>query len=93
MKFLASLLFCLFAVFAAASACVYDSECGATGRCVNSLCLQVAECTRHLDCIGRGLYYECTNQHCVTSSHKICRSNDDCKKNVLHKKCVSDRCT
>ena len=75
-------------------ACIYDSECGANGRCVNNQCLQTAECTRHLDCLKLGLYYECdSHNRCVKSTHKICRSNEDCKKNVLHKTCKADRCT
>ncbi|KAH9408892.1 hypothetical protein TYRP_011164 [Tyrophagus putrescentiae] len=80
-------------VAASAFACHFDSECGPTGRCVNALCLQTVECTRNLDCLRRGLYFECSNGHCITSKHKICRSNDDCKKNILHRSCINDRCT
>ena len=58
-------------VAASAFACHFDSECGPTGRCVNALCLQTVECTRNLDCLRRGLYFECSNGHCITSKHKV----------------------
>ena len=77
-----------------AGTCTYDAQCGLNSRCVSGTCLQTAECTRNLDCLSRGLYFECNSKNkCVQSEHKICRSNDDCKKNWLNRKCVNDRCS
>ncbi|KAJ6224266.1 hypothetical protein RDWZM_002811 [Blomia tropicalis] len=76
-----------------AIACNYDSDCGPNGRCVNNLCLVSVECNRNLDCLNHGLYFECDHGRCVTSKHKICRSDDDCKKNLIHKRCIHDRCS
>lgn len=77
------------------TACRYDSDCGQMGRCdTNGRCVQThIECQRNLDCLGRGLYFECTNLLCQPSKHKICRGDDECKNNLLHKKCINDRCS
>jgi hypothetical protein len=47
------------------------------------------ECVKDVDCVKRGIYFKCQNAKCVESDHKICQSNDDCKKNLLHKVCIS----
>lgn len=73
-------------------ACVYNNECGHNGRCLGGVCVN-EECRANIDCIGRGLYFKCRNGKCEKSSHKICRSNDDCKKNLLNTKCVEYRCS
>jgi len=78
------------------TACVYDSECtinGVVNRCTNGQCVVTAECTKDVDCITRGIYFQCTNAKCVASDHKICLTNDDCKKNLLNTKCVNNHCT
>ena len=76
------------------ASCRYDSDCGPSARCSESgVCMVPAECQRHRDCLHKGLYFECENLHCIVSSHKICRSDDDCKKNWINKKCINDRCT
>ncbi len=68
---IALITFGLVLVAASAFACHYDSDCGPTGHCVNALCLQMAECTRNIDCLTKGLYFECSNNRCITSTHKV----------------------
>ena len=72
--------------------CVYNSECGKNSRCRGGVCVK-DECLVTTDCLGKGLYFRCENSRCVTSKHKICRSDADCKKNFLHKKCIKNNCS
>lgn len=58
-------------------------------HCVNGQCMIAVECVKDVDCVKRGIYFKCENAKCVESDHKICQSNDDCKKNLLHKVCIS----
>lgn len=50
-------------------------------------------CARTIDCLAHGIYFECKKNKCVKSDHKICRSDDDCRKNLLNKRCVNNRCS
>ena len=56
---------------------------------------QQHQCQRHMDCFRFGLYFEChTKKHrCVKSDHKICASDEACKKNLIHRRCIRDRCS
>jgi len=77
------------------TSCVFDSECtinGIVNRCVNGQCMIVGECHKDIDCRSRGIYWKCENAKCVSSDRKTCISNDDCKKNKLHKRCVKNHC-
>ena len=56
--------------------------------------LQNLGCNRHSDCLGHGIYYECNKKRqCVASDHKICRRDEDCKKNWINRRCLNDRCS
>ncbi len=72
--------------------CYNSAQCLPTYRCFNGACISSVECTRNLDCISRGIYYECNNSICIPSDHKICRTDMDCSKNLWNKKCIADRC-
>lgn len=86
-------LIVLFGIVSSIQACVYDSDCGTAARCINGMCQAMSDCVTSLDCLKYGIYYECSAGRCIPSKHKICRSDADCKKNLIHKHCVNYRCT
>ena len=71
--------------------CRYDSDCGGFKRCVGGYCQTNSdECFKTIDCRYKGLYLKCKGRRCVKSDHKICLTDQDCKKNVLNRKCKED---
>jgi len=89
------LLFIIF-IIPIINCCVYDYECtinGVPNNCVNGQCLNKADCMRDIDCLSRGVYLKCSNGNCVKSDHKLCVSDDDCKENTLHTRCIANQCS
>lgn len=71
--------------------CRWNSDCGSMGYCNHGKCYY-SQCHRTLDCLSFGLYFKCSNGRCLKSKHKICRTDNDCRKNLLHRHCIGNRC-
>ncbi len=54
--------------------------------------IKAGECAIDVDCYKRGIYFKCVKAKCEKSDHKICLTDNDCKKNFFHKKCRNNHC-
>lgn len=73
------------------SSCVYHFECNNNGLCLKGVCFH-KECVQNIDCINRGFYTKCFRGRCVPSKQKLCRVGNDCKRNLLWRKCKNYKC-
>ncbi|XP_054154702.1 low-density lipoprotein receptor-related protein 1-like [Oppia nitens] len=85
--------------------CTVDAECTINGivyRCQNGQCAltnwssssgPIRECYDDINCYTRGIYYKCRDNRCVPADHKLCLSDNDCKKNWLNRRCLANHCS
>jgi hypothetical protein len=107
MKIIIIALFSCLVIIEAGPECTFDKNCtvnGVVNIWVNGKCVlknedknkdkddKSAECTKDVDYLKIGIYYKCKKSKCERSDHKICLTDDDCKKNFFHRKCKNNHC-